>query len=349
MNNNKKIIIGLVACVIIGICFYFFYWTKTPAYSINIIRESVKKHDVNTFEKHVDLDTLYNKGYDDLYIAMGEITGENFSANPLLAGMIQMMKAPIVAEFKHKTMEMVKGNDNPPAADPSKQDNAPIAVANNMETKADFKNLDIKDISTISKESNSAIVLLKVHSPKLDKDFDLKIKMDKLSDGKWKLKEITNLTEFIIATDKAEKEKLAELDKPIKEEIYKNVQTVDARVRKSVTGNFIPSYALNLNYTVKNISDKNISNVTAYCDFRDLNGALVKSCPLNDFLNIPKNSTGNSVTIVDLNPFIGPDKKLIETTDTSKFKVSLKVMSITFEDGSKIERPTKLPDIKQIK
>lgn len=342
MGTNKKIIIGLLVCAILGICFYFFYWTKTPAYSINIIRESVQKHDVNTFEKHVDLDTLYNKGFDDMYIAMGELTGEDFSSNPLLTGMLQMMKAPMIAEFKHKTMEAVKGNDNSQEAGQPKQNDPQKPGINGMEDKVDIKNLDIRDISTISQEDNSAIVLLKLHNSKIDKDFGLKIRMNKLSDGKWKLKEITNLTEFIIETAKAEKEKLAEIDKPIKEQIYKTVQMTDARAKRRSTGQFIPSYSLHLNYTLKNISDKNIATVTAYCEFWNSNGAMIKSYPLNNFLNIPKGITGNSVTIIDLNEFDGADKKLIDTNDTTTIKPVLKVMSITFEDGSKIERPTKL-------
>lgn len=342
MEKNKKIIIGLFICAALGICYYFFYWIKTPAYSINIIRESLQKHDVNTFEKHVDLDSLFNKGYDDMFVAMGKITGEDYSSNPFLAGMVQMMKPSLVAEFKHKTLEFVKGNDNSQTSNQSNKDDTQTAVINGMENKANIKNLDIRDVWAISQENDSAIVALKVHSRNIGKSFNLKIKMNKLDDGKWKLKEVTNLTEFIIETDKAEKEKLAEIDKPIKEQVYKALQIVGFTGQKHTTGDYFPSYSLNISYSLKNISDKNITRATAYCNFIDKQGNIIKAYPLNDFLNIAKDSTVSSTTVIKLNEFDGPDKKIIDT-DPSEIMTRIKVMSIEFVDGSKIERPTRLP------
>lgn len=344
MGKNKKIIIGLFVCAILGICYYFFYWIKTPAYSINIIRESIQKHDVNTFEKHVDLDSLYNKGYDDMYVAMSKITGEDFSSNPFLAGMVQMMKPPLVAEFKHKTLEFVKGNDNSQTSNQSSQDDTQTAVINGMENKANIKNLDIRDVSTISQENDSAIIVLKVHSRNIGKDFDLKIKMNKLDDGKWKLKEITNLTEFIIETDKAEKEKLAEIDAPLKEQIYKVVETSLVKGKKHVTDGLFPSYSLNITYQLKNISGKNIIRATAYCLFSDKQKNEIASYKINDFPNMSPGATAISANNIKLNEFDATDKKII-ATDPSTLRLGIKVMSVEFDDGTKIERPTKLPII----
>ena len=62
-NNQKKIGIGIVIAVLCALAFYFLYWVKSPVYSLNIIKDSIQKHDVNTFEKHVDMDTLYGTLY----------------------------------------------------------------------------------------------------------------------------------------------------------------------------------------------------------------------------------------------------------------------------------------------
>ena len=37
-KNRLFIIAGIVTLVIVGILFYFLYWVKTPAYSLNLIR-----------------------------------------------------------------------------------------------------------------------------------------------------------------------------------------------------------------------------------------------------------------------------------------------------------------------
>ena len=60
-DKQKKIGLGLIILILCAIAYYFLYFIKTPAYSIKIIQESIQKHDVATFEKHVDLDTLYIK------------------------------------------------------------------------------------------------------------------------------------------------------------------------------------------------------------------------------------------------------------------------------------------------
>ncbi len=57
-TNQMIAISGLLVVVLCSLAFYFFYWTKTPQYSINLIREAVKTHNTEMFEQYVDLDNL---------------------------------------------------------------------------------------------------------------------------------------------------------------------------------------------------------------------------------------------------------------------------------------------------
>ena len=202
MNENvKKIGLGVVVAILCALAYYFLYWTKTPVYSANIIRESIAKHDVVTFEKHVDMDTLYGKGYDDAIIAIDRIEGNGISTNPFAMGILQMMKPAIVNELKAKTLEEVKGVDN----GQSSKKNQATKMAEGLQEKADVKNADFKDITVVSKEKGEAIVAVTLHNKKFNKDFELKVKMAELQDGTWKLKEIINLVEFLVEVDKADK------------------------------------------------------------------------------------------------------------------------------------------------
>ena len=202
MNENvKKIGLGVVVAILCALAYYFLYWTKTPVYSANIIRESIAKHDVVTFEKHVDMDTLYGKGYDDAIIAIDRIEGNGISTNPFAMGILQMMKPAIVNELKAKTLEEIKGVDN----GQSSKKNQATKMAEGLQEKADVKNADFKDITVVSKENGEAIVAVTLHNKKFNKDFELKVKMAELQDGTWKLKEITNLIDFLVEVDKADK------------------------------------------------------------------------------------------------------------------------------------------------
>ena len=202
MNENvKKIGLGVVVAILCALAYYFLYWTKTPVYSANIIRESIAKHDVVTFEKHVDMDTLYGKGYDDAIIAIDRIEGNGISTNPFAMGILQMMKPAIVNELKAKTLEEIKGVDN----GQSSKKNQATKMAEGLQEKADVKNADFKDITVVSKENGEAIVAVTLHNKKFNKNFELKVKMAELQDGTWKLKEITNLVDFLVEVDKADK------------------------------------------------------------------------------------------------------------------------------------------------
>lgn len=116
-------------------------------------------------------------------------------------GILQMIKPAIVNELKVKTLEEIKGVDN----GQSSKKNQATKMAEDLQEKADVKNADFKDITVVSKENGEAIVALTLHNKKFNKDFELKVKMAELQDGTWKLKEITNLVDFLVEVDKADK------------------------------------------------------------------------------------------------------------------------------------------------
>ena len=116
-------------------------------------------------------------------------------------GILQMMKPAIVNELKAKTLEEIKGVDN----GQSSKKNQATKMAEDLQEKADVKNADFKDITVVSKENGEAIVAVTLHNKKFNKDFELKVKMAELQDGTWKLKEITNLVDFLVEVDKADK------------------------------------------------------------------------------------------------------------------------------------------------
>lgn len=339
-ENQKKIGIGVIVGVVCLIAFYFLYWVKTPIYSINIIKEAVQKHDVATFERHVDMDTLYTKAFDDFLVATDKIEGKNRLNNPLAIGFIQMLKPPVVSALKAATIEAIKGENKNVTAKEETADN----VAKNIKSRSGLDKAVFKDMSVISKEGDTAIVLITIHNRKVDKDFNLKIKMIKLDDGKWTLKEVTNLVEFMVEVDNAEKLKLAELDKPIKEEIYKNVKQVEIRGGWGNEGGYFPNWVAASGIKLKNISGKDIKNIKGYIQWRKVaDQSIVKITPLLETGAVNKDGTGELYAKISLNEYSDEDKAIIQAKN-KELALQLKVMSIEFADGNLLARPTALPD-----
>lgn len=340
-DNKKKVGIGIFIGIICLVAFYFLYWVRTPIYSINIIKEAVQKHDVTTFERHVDMDTLYTKAFDDFIVATDKIEGKNYLSNPLAAGFIQMLKSPVVAALKVATIEGVKGDNK---NDTAKSDDA-NNMAKNIEGRSGLDKSVVKDVSVISKEGDTAIVAIKIYNRQVDKDFALKVKMSKLDDGKWRLKEVTNLVEFLIEVNDAEKVKLAELDKPIKEKIYKNLALGGIRGGWRNEGTYFPNFVVDSGVKLKNTSGKEIKNVKGYIELiKIVDKSILKVSPLLETGPINKDATGELYSKVSLNEYIDGDKAIIQSK-SGELTLRVKVMSIEFADGSSIVRPTTLPDV----
>ena len=64
-NKLFWVLLGALGLILAGLLFYFFYWIKTPTYTVGIIKTAIEQKDMTAFEKHVDLDALLGKAYLD--------------------------------------------------------------------------------------------------------------------------------------------------------------------------------------------------------------------------------------------------------------------------------------------
>lgn len=95
IQKNRKVLIGFSAVLVIligALLFYFLYWVKTPAYSLGLVKKSIENHDLPTFKRHVDLKSLYSRGFDDL---MQESLGEDAS-NAFVSGIVAALKEKLL-------------------------------------------------------------------------------------------------------------------------------------------------------------------------------------------------------------------------------------------------------------
>ncbi len=214
-KNLKKIGLALLTIIVLGFAFYNFYWVKTPQYSLMIIQKAIQTHNVNSFEQHVNLESIYNKGIDDLLAAgmKGKGVGQ---IDAFSAGFIQMLKPNLVSWLKGLTLEAVAGNKNAngqSSQTPKTMDPSAVLKQFKFEYKAESENLKIKDVSVVNKDGDFAEVKIVLNDKSLDKNFDLLVKMTKIANGEWQIKEIVNLVNFIEELEKAAKEKEKEVAK----------------------------------------------------------------------------------------------------------------------------------------
>ena len=222
---KKKIGLGILAVVILGLAFFFLYIVKTPQYSLYLIHKAVQSHDTVSFEQHVDLDSIFSKGIDGL-IASGMKGKKNIGADPFSASVIKLVKPSVVKALKNAALESVRREgpkDKVPAVSKengqtvknnkalkkkkkkNKKENA-IPLVKKLKERVDVSNLKIKDASITQKDSNTADISALLHNNKLNKDFNIKFRMDKLANGEWQIKEITNFVELLTKVEEATKQ-----------------------------------------------------------------------------------------------------------------------------------------------
>ena len=216
-KNCKKLskktiaLISILGLIILGLGWYFLYFIKTPVYSLNIVREAVAQHDVNKFNKHVDIDSILNKGFDDAVIAMVDSDKKtDVNTKTFAKGLAQMFKAPVIGMAKEAINRYVENGKWQEDADKETDNNSsktPIkAVGVNPDGFADkigLKESKIKDIAYTKTDGDIAIVGIKIFDEKINKDFIAEIKMKKLNDGTWQIIEFANLKEYITTIKEA--------------------------------------------------------------------------------------------------------------------------------------------------
>lgn len=187
MNNTivKKavLVLALILCAAGG--WYVFYWSRTPAYEAGEIQQALKKKDLQLFKERVDMDRVYGSAVDDTaaYLASdGRVDHE------LAASLLKMLKKQAVDEMVRQTeIRFTEGNGKESSGKAGKIMSASLGSAA----------LSLTDILDVKEENGKALVYVKVHDKKLDKDFTWQVLMEKDVNGSWTAVKILNLKEYL--------------------------------------------------------------------------------------------------------------------------------------------------------
>mgnify|MGYP000857071050 FL=1 len=203
MSKKKTIIAILIVVIAIVLGWYFLYFTKTPVYSLNLARESVEKHDVVTFKKHVDVESIIGAGYDDFVdVQMNDPLIKDNPFKGFAEVMLKGLKSQIVPVL---SQEIYNGIEK--KSEDSNQNAKSKEAANDVKEKTGVKDLEFKSIGSATIDGNSAIVPIIFSSKNLNQDVTFNLLMKKLEDGTWQAIKVNNFKEYLELVDKNEKNK----------------------------------------------------------------------------------------------------------------------------------------------
>lgn len=362
MSNHKKILFLPLIFALLAGAYYFLFFIKSPSYAVKEIQQSIAQKDAVKFQQYVDLDSVLDKGFEDMLIAENKINNESVLNNPFAMSVLHMLKPAVVKLMKEEIIEHIA----PSEAKTENKTLDPIAdgMRRNLERKAHLSDMTFKGLKLDQEASDKATVNVLLHNESLAKDFALNLSLRKSSEGKWQVKEISNLTAIIMQIDAAEKAKRANENTAVLERLKRNISVSDKkltvtlvkaselaeRVSKetNVAGNNVPTIATNVvneealepcltsKLLLKNISGKTIIRAYYDIDILDKDMKSFYSYPEHFDGSILPNQTVQVVAIKKLNPLL-PDDRALAAKKDQDLNCNITITYISFEDGTVIE------------
>ena len=187
MNSSlmKKIILILALLLACAAGWYFLYWSKTPAYAAAEIQQALKKKDLQLSKERLDLDKVYSSAVDD---TASFLASDGRPEHALAASLLKMLKKQAVDEMVRQTeIRFTENSEKDASGRAGKIMSASLGSAA----------LSLTDVLDVKEKDGKALVNVKVHDKKLDKDFTWQVLMEKDVNGNWTAVKIVNLKDYL--------------------------------------------------------------------------------------------------------------------------------------------------------
>lgn len=198
----------LVLIIIGGSLAYFNFYVKTPEYTLKAIQESIQNHDIDEFNKYVDIDNVVagvtNNILDSIIASQENLPEE---AKVAMNSLATMFKAPLIASLQEGLNNYVKTGSwqsgNTTADSQGAMINSDMIIE-----QAGLSDLNFEGIDYINKneENRTAEAGIKVTQSEINQPFIFKVSLEEQADGYWKVVSIDNFDEFIKALAEGRKE-----------------------------------------------------------------------------------------------------------------------------------------------
>jgi hypothetical protein len=167
---------ALACAVVLAVVAGFWYYTTTPTYSIGRIEKAVRERDTALFEKHVDLEALLGRAFDQV-LSPGSRQGEGSGGWGDLGRVLgaTLLKPQVVGKLKQQVLADVAAGRMP--------------AAESLSTRPTFEGLE-----AVRREGAQALATLRVREGQR-----LLLVEVRLRDrgGYWQAIEIANLRQLV--------------------------------------------------------------------------------------------------------------------------------------------------------
>lgn len=202
----KKIVL-LLALVVLAVGGYLYYQNlkDSPKYALLQAANAARTHDMATFERYVDVESLTGNLVDQV-TTQGLGLGLMNPGSMMFKSALRLLKPQLAQAARQEVKHYIeKGTLDPTAAtEPQRLVKASMA---GLATKVMSPDSKFKDVKYVNEQGDQALVGLEFTQPKYDTTMVLELKMLRRED-RWQVTEITNTGELIKHAARLEKKRL---------------------------------------------------------------------------------------------------------------------------------------------
>ena len=210
MSKYKKYLICFIGIVVLALagCLYWYFKVhrNTPEYALERLQYAVEQHDKELFYEYADVTSILNKGYESILTMLIE-SGDGEETKTAAIETVKMLKAPMLIGFRKAVDDYLASGSWDSVIGQTEEettfDMGEIIVQSGV------KHLTFRGLGDIKESENGAVAaILKAYQNDLEREFAFEVILEKTESGSWKVTEIRNFSEFVMAVESARNEKI---------------------------------------------------------------------------------------------------------------------------------------------
>lgn len=319
MQRRTAIIATLAILIAAGIAAGgYAWWTRTPRYALAQAYKAIENHDVTTFHKYVDVDTLCKRAIDDVVSEVTEGTDKQDSTGmaqvgtAFAEGLIQVFKPRLVDMAKSQIDKYVETGRTAPPSD-NEGDKAPdVQLTSIRERLGVPADLAVTHLA-ITTNGATATASIPYHNAELGIDQTLKLLLRDVGDH-WQVVQLANLGDLLREVDKVKQDRLDAANQKIVTAMDHSLQ-LDGVAKKNHSDQWGISKKVSVLGQFENTGKVAIKDFEGSLIVRDASGKKVRELGIKASMEIPAGEKKDLLWQFDINEFIDKDEALWKLPD----------------------------------
>ena len=203
----KKLLLFVLLLALVAGGYYYYRTVKSgPSGALVAAAAAVQTHDMATFEKYVDVNSVTSHLVDDVTQQSSALTSLMPGGSLMMGGAIRLLK-PALAKAAHNEVQRYVETGSLEAAAAAAPKRLMNISLTGLAGKVVSPDSEFKGVKYTREEGDNAFVGLEVTQPRYDTTMVVEVKMRRQGDH-WQLTQITNSAELLRGVARLEKKRL---------------------------------------------------------------------------------------------------------------------------------------------